>query len=132
MRVDRCVTFHGGRKSMSATPSRRWRGFFWLAAAYNFVIGLIMLSATPWASAEAINGVLIFCFGIVYALVARDPLRFAPALLAGVVGKGMVVAMLGPPNWFGGGDTSVGIIVVGDLMFALGFVLFLSRYRDLA
>lgn len=114
---------------MNAPVSSAWRTFFWLAASYNFVIGLLVFVAAAWGSAEAINGVLIFCFGIVYALMARDPQRFAPVLLAGIVGKAMVVAMLGPPNWWGGGDPTVGVIVAGDLFFASGFVLFLVRGR---
>ena len=41
----------------------------------------------------------------------------------------MVVAMLGPPNWGEGGDPAVGAIVAGDLVFALGFLVFLLRSR---
>ncbi|WP_369026062.1 hypothetical protein [Qipengyuania sp. RANM35] len=115
---------------MKDSVSRGWRTFFWFAAAYNLVIGSGGFLAAHWASPEAINGVLIFCFGIVYALVAGNPTRFAPALLAGILGKAMVVAMLGPPNWFGNGDAAVGAIVAGDLLFTLGFVLFLSRRRE--
>lgn len=106
-----------------------WRVFFWSAAAYNLVIGLGGFLNAAWASPEAIGSVLIFCFGIVYAIVARDPVRFGPMLAAGILGKGMVVAMLGPPNWGGGGDPVIGAIVAGDLAFALGFVAFLLRMR---
>ena len=106
-----------------------WRLFFWLAAAYNCVIGLGAFLAAEWGSAEAINGVLIFGFGIIYALVAREPRRFAPALIAGIFGKAMVVAMLGPTNWSAGGDPSLGAIVAGDLLFTLGFVAFLIALR---
>lgn len=117
---------------MSAGANGRWRLFFWVAAAFNLVIGLGGFLDAQWASPEAVGSVLIFCFGIVYALVARDPKRFAPTLIAGIVGKGMVVAMLGPPNWFGGGDAMIGAIVVGDLFFAFGFALFLLKGRSLA
>ena len=117
---------------MTAQTDRRWRAFFWLAAAYNLVIGLGAFLDASWASAEAINGVLIFCFGIIYALVARDSGRFAPTLIAGIVGKAMVVAMLGPPNWFGPGEAAIGVIVAGDLVFALGFVAFLWKRGSLA
>lgn len=114
---------------MSARATTGWRIFFWVAAAYNLVIGLGAFLDADWGSAEAINGVLIFCFGIIYALVAREPKRFAPALFAGIVGKGMVVAMLGPPNWGEGGDPAIGAIVAGDLVFALGFLVYLLRSR---
>lgn len=106
-----------------------WRLFFWIAAAYNLVIGLGAFLDAAWGSPEAINGVLIFAFGILYALVAREPKRFAPVLLAGILGKAMVVLMLGPLNWSGGGNPAIGAIVAGDLLFALGFAVFLIVLR---
>ena len=106
-----------------------WRAFFWLAAAYNLVIGLGGFLQAAWRSSEAIGSLLIFCFGIVYALVAREPQRFAPMLVAGILGKLMVVAMLGPPNWATGGNPAIGAIVAGDLAFAIGFVWVLLRRR---
>lgn len=106
-----------------------WRLFFWIAAAYNLVIGLGAFLDSEWGSAEAVNGVLIFAFGILYALVAREPKRFAPVLIAGILGKAMVVLMLGPPNWDEGGNPAIGAIVAGDLLFALGFVAFLIALR---
>lgn len=108
---------------------REWKAFFWLAALFNLVIGTGAFLDANWGSPEATGGVLIFCFGIVYALVARDPARFAPVLIAGIVGKLAVVAMLGPPNWTDGGDPAIGAIVAGDLLFAIGFILFLARAR---
>lgn len=106
-----------------------WKAFFWAAAAYNIVIGLGAFLDARWASPDAVGAVLIFCFGIVYALVARDPRRFAPVLVAGIVGKGMVIAMLAPQNWFGNGEAAIGLIVAGDLLFALGFAWFLLREK---
>lgn len=106
-----------------------WRIFFWLAAAYNGVIGGAAFLAAEWGSAEAVNGVLIVGFGIIYALVARQPRRFAPVLVAGIFGKAMVVAMLGLPNWGAGGEPSLGAIVAGDLVFTLGFIVFLIALR---
>lgn len=114
---------------MDTRARRSWRVFFWLAAVYNLVIGLAAFLDARWGSPEAINGVLIFGFGIVYALVARQPRRFAPVLVAGILGKAMVVLMLGPPNWSEGGDGAVGAIVAGDLFFALGFLAFLLLSR---
>jgi hypothetical protein len=40
-----------------------------------------------------------------------------------------VVLMVGLPNWKAGGDSSLGAIVAGDLIFMLGFVAFLWRVR---
>lgn len=112
---------------MVGQVSSVWRLFFWIAAAYNLVIGGGGFLGATWGSPDAIVAVLVACFGILYAFVARDPLRFAPVLIPGIIGKSMVVAMLGPPNWFAGGDPAVGAIVAGDLMFTLGFILFLLR-----
>jgi hypothetical protein len=106
-----------------------WRLFLWIAAAYNLVIGLGAFLAAEWGSPGAVNGVLIFAFGLLYALVAREPKRFAPILLAGILGKAMVVLMLGPPNWSDGGNPAIGAIVAGDLLFVLGFAAFLIALR---
>ncbi|MBX7482797.1 hypothetical protein [Qipengyuania qiaonensis] len=114
---------------MAIPAERGWRMFFWAAAAYNFTIGLGAFVLAEWGSPDAVSAVLIFCFGILYALIARQPRRFAPVLLAGLLGKGLVVVMLGPPNWSEGGDPVIGTIVAGDLIFALGFAAYLARYR---
>ena len=114
---------------MSAKTGAGWRAFLWIAALYNLIIGIAVFLDAQWGSAEATNGALIFAFGIVYALTAREPARFAPVLLAGIFGKAMVVAMLGPPNWRAGGDPALAAIVAGDLAFAIGFLVFLLRAR---
>lgn len=108
---------------------RQWHVFFGCAAAYNFVIGGLGLVDPAAETTMRIVSLLVFCFGILYALMARDPFRFAPALWAGIIGKLGVVAMLGPPNWQPGGDPLTGAVVAGDLVFALGFAVFLWRYR---
>lgn len=107
-----------------------WRLFFWLAAIFNFVIGLIgMFSATSTVDARVI-GLLVACFGIIYALVARDPRRFAPALWAGLVGKIGVVTLLGPVAFAPGGDLIVAGVLTCDAIFALGFLIFVLIYRQ--
>ncbi|MEL6528821.1 MAG: hypothetical protein AAGK01_09215 [Pseudomonadota bacterium] len=102
-----------------------WRSFFWMATIFNFVIGIAgMLS--PEATIDArIIGLLVFCFGVIYLLVARDPVRFAPALWAGVIGKFGVVALLGPETFGEGGDLIVSVVLALDGVFALGFLAFL-------
>ncbi|MBX7533627.1 hypothetical protein K3165_11895 [Qipengyuania sp. 1XM1-15A] len=115
--------------SGNSPVGRGWKAFFWAAATYNIVIGLDAFLDASWGSPDAVGAVLIFCFGIVYALVAHDPRRFAPVLVAGIVGKGMVIAMLAPQNWFGNGEAAIGLIVAGDLLFALGFAWFLMTER---
>ena len=128
--MDQRPAFQRSREPLVSdrTPTG-WRVFFWVAAAYNIVVGLGAFHVAEWGSSEALGAVLIVCFGIVYAFVARQPKRFAPVLIAGIVGKGMVVAMLGPENWGPGGDRATGAIVAGDLVFALGFAAFLIRNR---
>jgi amino acid permease len=113
---------------MSGTVAQGWKAFFWLAASYNFVIGLGSFLTARWGSPAAISAVLVACFGIVYALVGQDPLRYAPMLVAGIVGKVMVVLMVGVPNWQPGGDPALGAIVGGDLLFTIGFCVFLWRF----
>lgn len=113
---------------MTGHVTRGWKAFFWAASLYNFAIGIGAFVAAPWGSPDAVSAALIVCFGIVYALVARDPMRFAPMLIAGLVGKAMVVLMVGLPNWRAGGDPALGAIVAGDLLFATGFALFLWRH----
>lgn len=102
-----------------------WHIFFGVAAAYNFLIGAAGFMQPGASTDMKVINLLVFCFGILYALLARDPLRYAPALWAGIVGKLGVVVLLGLPNWREGGDPLIGTIVAGDLVFALGFIAFL-------
>ncbi len=112
------------------TVGSGWRAFFWAATAFNFVIGIAgMLS--PEATVDArIIGLLVFCFGVIYLLVARDPVRFAPALWAGVIGKIGVVALLGPQAYGENGDTLIAGVLACDGLFALGFLAFLLTRGD--
>ncbi len=102
-----------------------WRAFFYAASAYNLLLGLAGM-ASPGSTVDAkIVGLLVFAFGMVYYLVARDPLRFAPVLWAGVLGKVGVVVMLAPDAFGPTGDRLMAGILVGDALFALGFLAFL-------
>lgn len=112
------------------TVGANWRTFFWVATAFNLLIGLGGMLA-PGATIDArIAGLLIFGFGVVYFFVARDPLRFAPVLWAGVLGKVGVVALLAPSEFSAEGSRLVAGILVGDILFAIGFLAFLFRYSD--
>ena len=109
--------------------SRAWRWFFLAAAAYNLIIGLAGM-ITPGATVDArIVGLLVFAFGVIYYLVSRDPLRFAPTLWAGVIGKAGVVGLLAPEGFVENGDSLIAAILIGDMLFTLGFLVFLLR-RD--
>lgn len=111
----------GGEEAVN----KGWRGFFWTATIFNFLVGLAAM-LSPEATIDArIIGLLVFNFGIIYLLVARDPLRFAPVLWAGVIGKIGVVALLGPEAFGENGEPLVAGALVLDAVFALGFLAFL-------
>lgn len=115
----------GARLGGEVSVSKGWRLFFWLATAFNFLIGLVtMLSPESTVDARTV-GLLVFCFGVIYLLVARDPMRFAPTLWAGVIGKVGVVALLGPEAFGEAGEALVAGVLVLDGIFALGFLAFL-------
>ena len=73
-----------------------WPRMLWAAAAYNLVIGLIGLTTPTASTSDRIVALLVACFGLVYGIVARDPVRLGQVLWAGVIGKLGVVALLGP------------------------------------
>lgn len=109
-----------------------WRLFFYAACTLNFVVGTLgMLSPEATIDARVI-GLLVFCFGIVYFLVARDPMRYASMLWAGVVGKVGVVGLLGPQAIGPSGDPLLVGILSLDAFFALGFLWFLLTKADRA
>jgi hypothetical protein len=106
---------------------RGWTIFFWAAAAFNFVVGAGGMIAPDAPVMNRIVSLLVFCFGIVYALVARDAARFGPALWAGVVGKAGVVAFLVPEVLASRAAPGTAALLAGDALFVLGFLVFLLR-----
>jgi hypothetical protein len=68
-----------GRENL-ASVSPLWRPFFYTAALYNLLIGGAGLANTAAPVNDRIVGLLVLCFGIVYALVGRDAARFGPVL----------------------------------------------------
>ena len=114
----------------SEPVSKSWILFFWAASLFNFAIGALGMFS-PEATVDArIVSLLVFCFGIIYMLVARDPLRFGPALWAGLIGKLGVVGLLGPAALKPGADAATLPILCVDALFALGFVVFLFVRSD--
>lgn len=104
---------------------RGWKALFWAAALYNLVIGLPGLFQADAAAADRIVALLVACFGLIYALVAHDPRRFATVLWAGVVGKIGVVALLLPTVQAGQAPPGMGWILLGDTLFTALFLVFL-------
>lgn len=107
-----------------------WRAFFWAAALFNFGIGLVGMLVPPASIDGRLIGVLVFAFGMIYVLVARDPRRYRSALWAGLVGKGGVVALLGTDTLARGGDPATIAIVAIDAIFVIGFLGFLLLRDD--
>lgn len=105
----------------------RWRWFFYAAATYNAVIGGAGLANSAALVNDRIVGLLVVCFGIVYAMVGREPARFGPMLWAGIVGKAGIVALLLPDVLGGSAAPGTGVILAGDALFTIGFLIFLLR-----
>ncbi|MCR2832892.1 hypothetical protein [Parerythrobacter lacustris] len=103
------------------------RAILWLAAAYNLVIGAAALFAPAEHVEARVVGLLVLCFGVVYALVASDIARFRPVLWAGVIGKAGVVVLMAPLVQAGLLPGYVGVILTGDALFMAAFVWILLR-----
>jgi hypothetical protein len=56
---------------------RRWIRFFWAAAIFNFVVGAIGMFTSVSSIDTRLVGILVFAFGILYAVLATDPNRYA-------------------------------------------------------
>lgn len=109
---------------------RGWRIFLWVAAAFNFVIGLSGM-LLPESSVDGRTiGLLVFAFGLVYFIVASDPLRYGRVLWGGVLGKVGIVALLGPTEFSGEGGSLIAAVLAGDALFAFGFLVFLFTRTD--
>jgi hypothetical protein len=118
-----------------------WRLFFIAAALYNLAAGLPLLVVPGMMLAQMgglvpddllyhrVAGLLILCFGALYAMVARDPARFGPMVWLGVVGKTGVILMVAEAYLAGRVPLSGFAVALGDLVFVLGFVGFLVRGR---
>ena len=116
---------------------RFWKLFFIVAALFNFLAGLPMI-LTPEAVLASVDmpvpadllfhkvsGLLVIGFGIIYAFVAFDLARYKPLVWAGVAGKFGVVVLFGNA-WMQGLMTfSAFSVVLGDLVFTVGFLVFL-------
>ncbi len=118
---------------------KSWKAFFWFAALYNLAASLPLIVDPGGALAAAgaavpedlsyyrLCGVLILCFGGIYAIVAGNPERFAPVLWFGIVGKVGVGIIFGPAILAGELPASSVAIMIGDQLFALAFLVFLLR-----
>ena len=91
--------------------NRLWRVFFWVALAFNLVAGLPLLIA-PGAALAAFGvavpgdllfhrftGLLVVCFGVLYALVASDAARFRPLIWLGQPSIAVIARSASPRGW---------------------------------
>lgn len=108
------------------TGARRgWKWFFWIAAIFNFLVGIAVILGPSAPIDTRLVGILVFAFGLVYAVVARDPDRYADVIWAGVFGKVAVVALLVTAEMNqSGGDAPTAVLAI-DVLFATGFLIFL-------
>ena len=116
-----------------------WRVLFALAALFNLAVGVPLVLAPKMAVAGLVEtpppdfmlaqilGVLISVFGVGYAMVALDPPGNRSIAWLGVIGKLPIPVIL----WFYVRADLVPartlLLSLGDLLFAVLFVLFLWR-----
>jgi len=96
-----------------------------VAALFNLLIGALGMFSPEGTVDTRIVGLLVFAFGFVYLAVARDPMRHAPVLWAGVIGKVGVVALLAPEVLGTGSEPILLGVLALDALFAAGFLIFL-------
>ncbi|GMN03121.1 hypothetical protein [Erythrobacter sp. MTPC3] len=107
-----------------ARVGRAWRALFWCAAVFNWIMG-------PAATIDArITGLLVFSFGIIFALIARDPDRYGAALWAGLIGKIGTVALLAPALFETGNSALAGAVLAAEALLGAGFLAFLLTRSD--
>lgn len=107
-----------------------WTRFFYAAAIFNFLIGLAAMLVPQSTLDGRMIGLFVFAFGLIYWIVARDAKRYASVLWAGVISKLGVVGLLGPRSLQGEMDPLVLGMLAGDLIFALGFLIFLFNREE--
>jgi hypothetical protein len=125
--------------AQSATPEltalppalpRRWAILLGAAAAYNLVIGIGGLISGA-AVNDRIVSLLVACFGLVYAIAASNPRRYAPMLWAGIAGKLGIIALLWRDLAAGTAPAGTLPVLAGDALFTIGFLaLLLALRRD--
>ena len=119
------------------------RVLFGTAAAFNLAVGGGLLFARAWLSAllkldpiagtnvvvANVAGAMIALFGIAYACVARDPVKYRPFIALGIAGKLMAVAGAVIPWSMGTVGATLPMLTGADVVFALLFADFWRRSR---
>lgn len=107
-----------------------WSWMLWAAAGYNWLVSLPVLLNGTLAAEAKISAVLVAAFGVLYALVARNPARLAPALWAGVAGKLGLVVLLAPSIIAGTAAPGLFPVLAGDLLFTAAFLALLLGRKE--
>jgi len=143
----RCATLHvTGGSDMSAPPNAAaWRPFFVVAAIFNISAALPVFFAPElhidlfFTEGARIDGpvaaiytqmlwAMVLFFGIGYAIVARDPSRDHGIVQLAIPGK-TYVAVVFVWHWLDGTMAAMALAGgIGDLLFAVAFVVFLRRH----
>lgn len=119
------------------------RLLFGIAALFNFIVALGLLTASSQVSAQLglgaatagsvvlsnLSGALVAVFGYAYARVALDPLRYRAYAELGAIGKLTVLPAAGVPWALGYIGWELPLLASGDLVFALLFIDWLRRTR---
>lgn len=100
-----------------------------LLVSPGFMAGLLALQITPAGTLfMQLTALAIAGFGVIYGLIARDPLRHRPYILLGV---GLKIGFVGfvCTYWFLGHiGTLLPALAAGDVIFS---ILFLRAYREI-
>lgn len=118
---------------------RFWRGFFLVAAIWNFVGGLPGVFAPAQMFAQEFGRVLedpvliavyrgawgtALLYGFGFLIVARDPLRHSGVVLMGGAGKALFALNLAWMLAMGWTSGFAWVVILGDAVFVSLFVLY--------
>jgi hypothetical protein len=111
------------------------RTLFGIAAAFNFLVGLLMLVAYPLVAQVLglegpptvwfhIAAAIVIIFGYAYWRIAQDPVTYRPFVALGAIAKlAFVIAIYG--HWLvGTASSAMALLVTADLIFAVLFVAY--------
>lgn len=108
---------------------RFWTIMLWAAAGFNLLVAVPSFFLPGTGVTDRIVALLVGCFGLVYAMVARAPQQLGQVLWAGVIGKLGVVALMLPEVQAGRALPGTGWILLGDMIFTALFLVFLLQSR---